>query len=146
MRASVTKIEIELIAHATEDLDKVVEAAKAILPPGARDKVKFKVKELRGHYGNPIRLVKARVRDRQLAQAVFDHMISGLPEEDRWELLKDLKRRTSGGSLYMRLDKQWAFMGQLKLSNSDPIWIKVSFSSSKIDEIREALRGGRPGP
>ena len=146
MRASATKVDIELIAHATEDLDKVVEAAKAVLPPGARDKVKFKVKEFKGHYGNPIRLVKARIRNRELAQAVFDHIISGLPEEDRLELLRDLRRRTSGGSLYVRLDKQRAFMGQLRLSSSDPIWIKISFSSSNIEEIREALAGGRKGP
>ena len=140
MSASVTGMEIELIAHATEDLDKVLQAAKAVLPPGAEVKVRFKVKSFKGHHGNPIKLIRTRIRDRELAQAVFEHIISGLPEEDRLELLAGLRRRMSGGSLYLRLDKQQAFLGRLRLCASDPIWIKISFSSSKAEEVREAIR------
>jgi len=135
----VSGLEIELIAHATEDLDKVLEAARAILPGRARDRVRFKVKELKGHYGNPIRLVKARVSKPALAQAIFEHVITSLPEEDRWELLSGIGRRTSGNSLYIRLDKQLALLGQIRLCSSDPIWIKVSFASSRLEDIRDAV-------
>ena len=138
MPASVTGLEIEVIAHATEDLDKVIKAIEAVIPPCARGKIKLKSKELRGHHGNPIRLVKARVRDRSIADAVFKHVISSLPDEDKAELIWNLKKRLSGGSLYIRLDKQRAFLGQLKLCSSDPIRLKVKFSSSRLSDVREA--------
>jgi len=136
--ASVVGLEIELIAHATEDVGKVIEAARAVLPSEARDKVAFKTKELKGHHGNPIRLVRATVRDRELARAIFEHVISGLPEEDRAELLSGLKKRLSKGTLYIRLDKQRALLGQLRLCTSDPIRLKARFSSSKLSDVREA--------
>ena len=141
MPASVVGLEIELIAHATEDVAKALGAARAILPPEARDKVVFKRKELRGHHGNPIRLLKARVRDRELARAIFEHVISGLSDVDKAELLSGLEKRVSKGALYIRLDKQRAFLGQLKLCTSDPIRLKVRFSSSKLSDIRKACEG-----
>ena len=141
MPASVVGLEIELIAHATEDVGKVLEAARAVLPPGARDKVTFKTKELKGHHGNPIRLIKARVRDREIARAVFEHVMSGLPEGDKAELLSGLKKRLSRGALYIRLDKQRALLGQLRLCTSDPIRLKVRFSSSKLSDVRSACEG-----
>lgn len=146
MPAAVAGLEIELIAHATEDLDKVLAAAKNILPPGAGERVKFKVKEYKGHYGNPIRLLKARVRDRELARAIFEHIIARLPEGDREELLGGLKRRLSGGALYLRLDKQWASLGQIRLCAADPIWVRVRFSSSRAEDIRAACEGAGQGP
>jgi len=135
----VSSLEIELIAHATEDLEKVLKAARSILPEKARDRVRFKVKEFKGHYGNPIRLLKARVGKPALAQAIFEHIIASLPEEDKLALLSELRRRTSGSSLYIRLDKQLALLGQVRLCSSDPIWIKFSFSSSRLEDIRKAL-------
>ena len=141
MPASVVGLEIELIAHATEDVSKVLEAARAVLPPEAREKVVFKTKELKGHHGNPIRLLKARVRDRELARAIFEHVVSGLPEDDKAELLSGLRRRLSKGALYIRLDKQRAFLGQLRLCTSDPIRLKVRFSSSRLGDVEEACRG-----
>lgn len=148
MPASVTGLEIEVIAHATEDPDKVLEAARAVLPPEARDHVRFKVKQFKGHHGNPIRLFKARIRNRPLADAVFRHVMAGLPEEDKVELLWGLKRRLSGGSLYLRLDKQRAFLGQLRLCTADPIRLRFTFSSSRPEDIREACEGAglRVGP
>jgi len=137
--ASVSGVELELIAHATEDVEKVLEAARAILPAEARGRVRFRVKELKGHYGNPIRLLRARVGKPFLAQAIFRHILASLPEEDREELLAGLRRRTSGGSLYLRLDKQKALLGQLRLCSSDPIWVRVSFTSSRLEDIREAV-------
>ena len=138
MPAHVTGLEIELIAHATEDLDKVLAAAMNILPQEARKQVQFKVKEFKGHHGNPIRLLKARVRDPSLADAIFRHVLSRLPEQDKAELYRGLRRRVSGGSLYLRLDKQWACLGQVRLCEADPIWIKVKFSSSRLEDIRGA--------
>lgn len=138
MPASVVGLEIELIAHATEDMEKALEAARAVLPPEARDKVSFDVREFKGHHGNPIRLVKARIGGRELARAVFEHMVSRLPAEDKAELLAGLKKRLSGGALYIRLDKQGALLGQLRLGTSDPIRLRVRFSSSRLSDIREA--------
>ena len=146
MAASVTGLEIEAIAHATEDIEKVKEAILRVLPAEAREAVRLKVKELKGHHGNPIKLVRARIRDRALASAVFRHVVSGLPETDRLELVASLQRRLSGGSLYLRLDKQRAFLGQLRLCYTDPIWMKFSFSSSRVEDIRRALEEVGRGP
>ena len=140
MPASVVDIQVELIAHATEDLDKVLEAARAIFPPEVRDKVKFKMKSYKGHHGNPITFLRARVRDRDLAKAILAYIGSRLDEASREELGRGLGRRLSGGSLFIRLDKQWASLGQLRLCASDPIWIKVRFSSSKLADIIQACR------
>jgi len=137
--ATVTGLEVELIVHATEDPEKALAAIMNVLPGEARERVKLKSKELKGHHGNPIRLLRARVRDRALAAAIFRHVLSRLPGPDRERLLRwELKRRVSGGSLYLRLDKQWAFLGQVRLCQADPIWMKVKFSSSRLEDIREA--------
>ena len=140
MPASVTGLQIELIAHATEDLDRVVEALLAVIPPEARGKVKLRKKSFKGHHGNPITFLRIKVRDRELAQAIFEHIGSRLEEADKVELSRGLRRRLKGGSLYLRLDKQWAVLGRLRLCSSDPIWIKISFSSSRPEDVLEACR------
>lgn len=132
-------LELETIVHATEDLDKVVEAVMNVLPTRARRRLRLKVKELKGHYGNPIKLLRARTRDASLASAVLRHVIASLPNPERAEVITNLERRLSGGFLFLRLDKQRAFLGEVRLCEVDPIWMKFSLVSSKPDEVRKAL-------
>ena len=135
----VVGLEVEAIAHATEDLERVTKAVMNVLPAQARGRVKVKVKEFKGHYGNPIRLLRIRIRNRGLASDILRHVLASLPELERLELIASLELRISKGSLFIRLDKQRAFLGQVRLCEVDPIWMRAPLASSNVEDVRKAL-------
>ena len=51
---AIAYVDIRFCAHATEDVDKVIEAVQNVLPSDLDEDVAFKRSNLEGHYGNPI--------------------------------------------------------------------------------------------
>ena len=114
-------IDIRVFAHATEEVDKVLNAVHNILSPELIDIIAFKKTNLTGHHGNPIILFETRIKEKNAAQTVFEKLSLGLSTLDKELLNSEIKQHLDKGNLYVRLDKQSAYLNELKLSSADSI-------------------------
>ncbi len=133
-------IDIRVFAHATEDVDKVLNAVRNTLPTEILDNVAMKRTNLTGHHGNPIILLEARIKEKKAAQAVFEKLSSGLSVLDKELLSNEISEHLDRGNLYLRFDKQSACINELKLSQTDPIHFRIHFKKSNIEEIVNICR------
>ena len=131
----ITYIDIRFFAHATEDPNKAVEAVQHILPSDYLSNITFSRHNLRGHYGNPITLFETRIRDKKIIKAFIENLSAHLNEFDKETLRKEIYRHVEKGSLYVRLDKQAALQGELKLCIADPIRVRIRFKKAKPQDI-----------
>lgn len=128
-------IDIRFFAHATEDVNKVVQAAQRILPADYADGILFKRRSLRGHYGNPISLFETRIKGREMVKAFIENLSTSLSGSDKETLLSEIGLHVEKGSLYIRLDKQAALQGDFKLCAADPIRVRIRFRKKKPEDI-----------
>jgi len=128
-------IDIRFFAHATEDVNKAVEAVQHVLPSDHREDIVFNKSNLQGHYGNPITFFEAKIKNKEIIRALIENLSSSLSELDKETLSREIHLHVEKGSLYIRLDKQAAFQGKLKLCTSDPIHMRIRFRKTKIEDI-----------
>ena len=136
----VVYVDIRFSGHATEDLPKVIDAVHRVLPADHIDDIAFRKKTLRGHYGNPITLFDTRIKKKKVVDALVDHLFSSLNEQDKEGLLREIDQHVEEGSLYIRLDKQAAFQGEMKLGSADPIRVRIRFRKRRIEDIVKICR------
>lgn len=133
-------MDIRVFAHATEDLDKVLTAARNVLPPEKVGSVIFRKTNLTGHHGNPIVLFETRIKDKDTLQAVFEKLSSSLSILDKEQLNSEITRHLEKGNLYIRIDKQSAYLNQIKLSTEDPVHFQIHFRKHTQKEIVEICK------
>lgn len=141
--AKVAMVEISVLAHATEDLGKVERAAMNVAPKDLQSQISFSRQYLKGHHGNPIAAIKAKVRDEGLVNAVISNLALRLDEEDKQRISLEFDRYVDeSGTLYLRLDKQKAYMEIFKLKQENPIKIMVKLAAKHggIQNLNEAYR------
>ena len=131
----VAYIDVRFSVHATEDLNKVIKAVHKVLPADYVDDIVLKKNALWGHYGNPITLFEARIKKKKTVEAILENVFSSLKEPDKESLLKEIDLHVEEGSLYVRLDKQAAFQGEIKLCVADPIRVRIRFRKKRIEDI-----------
>ena len=128
-------IDIRVFAHATEEVDKVLNAARNILSPELIDVVAFEKTNLTGHHGNSIILFETRIKEEDATQAVFEKLSLGLSILDKELLASEIGQHLDKGNLYVRLDKQSAYLNELKLSSADPIHFRIHFKKHSQEEV-----------
>ena len=136
----VAYVDVRFCAHATEDLDKVMEAVQNVLPSDRLEDITFNRSNLEGHYGNPITFFETRIKDKETIRALVENLSANLSSLDKEELGREIHRYVEKGSLYIRLNKQAALQGKIKLVTSDPIRIRIRFRKSKIEDVIEICR------
>lgn len=136
----ISYIDVRVFAHATEESQKVLAAARNTMPTESADTVTFKETVLTGHHGNPITLFEARIKNRKLAQAFLEKLASGLSMVDKEALNSEIAQHLENGNLYIRLDKQSAYMGELRLNSTDPIHLRMHFRKPTAEEVIEVCR------
>jgi RNA binding exosome subunit len=136
----VAYVDVRFCAHATEDVDKVVKAVQNTLPSDHIEDITFKRSNLEGHYGNPITFFETRIKDKETVRALVENLSVNLSSLDKEELGRMIHRCVDKGNLYIRLDKQAALQGKIKLVTSDPIRIRIRFRKSKIGDVIEICR------
>ena len=134
-RIPIGYIDIRVFAHATEDVDKVLSAVRNILSPELIDIVAFKKTNLTGHHGNPIVLFETRINEESATQAVFEKLSLGLGILDKELLASEIDQHLDKGNLYVRLDKQSAYLNELKLCSVDPIHFRIHFKKHSQEEV-----------
>jgi RNA binding exosome subunit len=133
-------IDIRVFAHATEDLEKVLTAVRNTLPKELNENTTFQKTTLTGHHGNPIIFFQAKVMHKQALPMVLEKIASNLNTLDKETLNSEMKLHLEKRNLYLRFDKQSAYMGELKFSSNDPIHFKIHFKNKTPEEITEICR------
>lgn len=134
-KPSVGYIDVRVFAHATEDAEKVLTAVRNILPVALREGAIFQKNLLTGHHGNPIVLFETKLVDKQALIGVLRKIGVGLTVLDKETLENDLKLYLEKRNLYLRFDKQFAFQGEVRFSQNDPIHFKIHFKNKSFEEI-----------
>jgi len=130
-------MDIRVFAHATEDPDKVQTAVRNLLPTELSENLIFEIQSCKGHHGNPIILFASKLTDKKLLPKMLEKIGEALGALDKEELDRDIKLHLEKGNLYLRFDKQSAFLGSLKLTQNDPIHLKIHFKNKTAQEIME---------
>ena len=144
----VTLLEISVIAHATEDLEKVVEAIKNSVPRELWGELErgMEVSPLEGHYGNPVTRIVVKLRGKR-AEEAMRYIVSKLDRGDFETLIFTLDRRFDGrGRIYIRLSKQDAYLGKLRVAEGDDVLrivatIPGARRAEDVEKILRSLRG-----
>lgn len=138
LKRSISYVEISFIVHVTENLQKVLKTVRNLLPIPYSNNVSFKKENLLGHHKNLIILVKTTIRKKNIVYALIENLYKKLNINDKDELSKDFNQRLDDKkTFFLRLDKQKAYLGKIKLSNIDPILIKIklNFFPNNFKEI-----------
>ena len=100
----------------------------------------------KGHHGNEIVTLEFTIRSARNAESLLQNIWSGFSRLDRTEIYSSLASRIdSTGTLFLRIDKQDSLRGRIRLENSDPIKIEISFrtkspkSEELVDDIQKKL-------
>lgn len=139
----VREVEVSAFSHATEDEDKVEKAMKNLLPEENRD-LWLTRKTLKGYHGDPITIVTGKVRTNKGATGVLQRVVQELSSLDQQRLLDELDERLDdGGNLYIRLDKQNAYLGKVRLLETDPVKMKfrlrLPHGKDRAEYVREIV-------
>ena len=131
----VVSARISAIVHATEDVDRVLQALSRILPEGSLPS-KADTQRVHGHYGNEIRMVDLSIRGAP-ARSFFEHLWKSLPSFDRASILDALEKHLDpSGSLHLRLDKEEVLRGIIRMKDQDPIKIHISFRTKFKSDLQ----------
>ncbi len=133
-------MDIRVFAHATEDSKKVQTAVRNLMLEELAQTILFETTNLTGHHGNPITLFTARLTDKNLLPKELEKVGAGLNSLDKEQLCTDLRLHIDKGNLYLRLDKQSAYLGTFKFTQNDPIHIKIHFKNKSAEQITELCR------
>ena len=124
-------VDLRAFSYATEDEKRVEQALRSLLPEDAElDRV-----ENVGHHGDRIVVLSARIERADGMRHVLDR-IAELDELDR--VLDELDQRVDDNcALFMRLDKQAAFRGEVRLGPGITVRAKVEAYPAKKDAAVE---------
>jgi RNA binding exosome subunit len=135
-RAPLLSVNLSAIAHATEDIGKVEQALRYLGDSVHITSVDIARRYMKGHHGNLIATVSAKLPSKEISRETLTVLFSCLSESDRRYLSDDLTNCIDEeGNLYLRFDKQEAYLGRLSLHQSDPIRMKLKFPSRCTPEM-----------
>ncbi|MEM3007155.1 MAG: RNA-binding domain-containing protein [Candidatus Nitrosotenuis sp.] len=115
------EVDIQIIVHATEDLEKIFAAFNEMFD---LDKEEFTVQNLQGHYENPIILLLCKLKKKK-AWSFIAKLVRDIPKEDMSLIIEDLQNRCDESALHLRISKQQLILGKLILGDEDPIKLKI---------------------
>ena len=130
-------VDLRTFSYATEDEKRVEDALRSLLPEDAEvDRV-----ENVGHHGDRIVVLSARIEVADGMRHVLDRL-SELDDLDR--VLAELDQRVDDNcALFMRIDKQAAFRGDVALGPGITVRAKVEAYPAKkataVENARETL-------
>ena len=133
-------VDIRVFAHATEDLEKVSSAVRNLLPNEISENTALRKTSLTGHHGNPIVLFQTKITDKKALPLVLKKIATGLSSLDKQTLNNEMRMHLEKRNLYLRFDKQLAYLGEIKFSSNDPIHFKIHFKNKTPEEITSICR------
>lgn len=130
------RLEARAYAHATEDLDRVVEAVRNVAPGG-----RIAVAKARGHHGNEIAVVTAEVEGCEASDAL-KYILNNLDEIEFNIFINSIN--INKNRLYIRINKQKALSGVLRLDEGDDVVVvEARVASRDFNKLIDFLRSAR---
>jgi RNA binding exosome subunit len=132
---------ISTIIHATEDPGRVAQAIRSLSL--SEMSMGSTVNRAKGHHGNEIVTMIFTMRNAKSVEGFLRSIWKGLSQLDRTEVYSSLTSRIdNAGTLFLRIDKQEALKGRIRLQDADPIKIAISFKtmSLKSDEFVDKIQ------
>src|SRR5437879_1995132 len=139
--AKAFSVKISTITHATEDPGKVARVIRNLFLGGTS--LGYTTTRAKGHHGNEIATFVLTIRNATNAEVFLKNIWSGLSQLDKTEVYSSLASRIDcTGTMFLRIDKQEALRGRIRLENTDPVKIEISFRTepSKRNEFLDNIR------
>ncbi len=133
-----SKVEIELIIHATESIDKIIDALYRIIDLKDAPVV---IEVLQGHYGNPIYRVMIVLKE-ELADEFARRLCQSLVNKDYLKSTIGLRFDSKNSILFLRLDKQELVKGKIAIYDGDDVIrvkMRIPLDKGLDGFIRECL-------
>ncbi len=113
--------------HATEDEQRVLSALRTLLP----EEVEVHRSRLKGHHGNPIVNLEAKVGQRKLLRGLWQRVLTKLRAGELEKLGKIVPERVNENCFfYLRFDKQLAHAGELAFTDSgDAVHLRLKVTA-----------------
>jgi RNA binding exosome subunit len=127
------EVTIEIIAHATEDIEKILESFFKLLGINADE---FSRQNLTGHFDNPIALLRASVK-KKAARNFVEKLVSSISDRHFKELIEDIENRLEDSTLHLRFGKQDMIRGKMIPQETDAIKLKIVIPAyNKKDAVK----------
>ncbi len=120
-------ISLSTIVHATEDKEKVKSAIFNIIPRNLVNKFTINEVNVKGHYGNPITILNLEINNPDIANEIFEFIIKSISKEELTLIKNNPSLYCDDRSIFLRIDKQYAYLGTIKLSFLDDV-IKIKIN------------------
>ncbi len=115
------EITIEVIVHATEDVEKIL---KAFFEQFNISEDEFSRQSLTGHFENPITLLRAKIKKND-ARNLLERLLSKIPENQISEIIEDIENHIQDSTLYLRFGKQDLIKGKMNVQEKDAVKFKI---------------------
>jgi len=124
-RPSYHWLRLRAVAHPTEDVARVRDAVATVAGTAGPDGALFSEERLETHHGLGLVVVEARLERAREVRAALDRLLALPGALDR--LRATLEARVDDdGILYLRVDKQAAAQGELRLADQeDAVQVRV---------------------
>jgi len=115
------EVDIQVIVHATEDLQRILDSFKEMFGVDEED---FAVQNLQGHFENPIVFLQCKLKKRK-ARNFVSALTESISDEERQEIIDDLENRCDQSALFLRISKQGLVQKRVYLADQDPVKLKI---------------------
>jgi hypothetical protein len=127
------EITIEIIVHATEDVEKIL---KAFFEQFNISEDEFSRQNLTGHFENPITLLRAKIKKND-ARNFLQRILSKIPKDQISEIIKEIENHIQDSTLYLRFGKQDLIKGKMIVREKDAVKFKIFTPIYKKNDIVE---------
>ncbi|MGQ9759352.1 MAG: RNA-binding domain-containing protein [Candidatus Methanomethylicaceae archaeon] len=133
----ISSISISAIAHATEEPEKVKSAILNLIPKQLRSSFTVRQTSAKGHHGNPIIFFTVDIHDPKSAKEVAEFIVHSLSSIDISTIRDQISLYYDGrSSIFLRFDKQSAYLGTLRLSRSDDVVkLRISLLGADLSSV-----------
>ena len=127
------EVKINLILHATENKNKVLEKLENIFDI---EQKKFQIEEIPGHFNNPILLISSKLKKKS-AQDFVRVFFSKIKKTDYHEIFDNVEDYVISSGLNLRVSKQKLISEILTISKEDAVKINISTPVYVKNEIKK---------
>lgn len=115
------EISIEIIAHATENVEKILEPFIEEFEIPEED---FTRQNLTGHFENPITMLRAKIKKND-AKKFLGKLVSKISKDEFSKIIDDIESHLENSTLHLRFGKQDLIRGKLSVQEKDAVKFKI---------------------